>query len=189
MAVLDEPNTLDPGHDNVLTMPNEHDSDSKDSKDSKGFDLEILDGGSDTDIREETELIKFSRMLCDAQEKAQEKEKAKDKKRKTYDRRSRTTAYRWKRYRSDLAAQGYLPVHEFMKQMDTQKRKDELTTSQELTIEESEESSDDDAATESQPGNSEPRMSEGMEVEELAPAASGDCHQVAASGYRRRVSP
>jgi hypothetical protein len=52
-----------------------------------------------------------------------------------------------------------------MKQMDTQKRKDELTTSQELTIEESEESSDDDAATVSQPGNSEPGMSEGVEVE------------------------
>jgi hypothetical protein len=88
MAVLDEPNTLDPGHDDVLTMPNEHDSDSKDSKGSKGSDVEILDGSSDTDIHEETELIKFSEMLCDAQEKAQEKVKAKGNKRKTYDRHS-----------------------------------------------------------------------------------------------------
>src|SRR5258707_15703512 len=82
MAVFDEPDTLDT--DAVPTIPS--DSDSKDSS------VEILDGGSDVDIREETELVRFSRIHCDAQKKAQA-ENLKRNKRKTYNGHSWTTAY------------------------------------------------------------------------------------------------
>jgi hypothetical protein len=52
--------------------------------DSKGSNVEIFDSGSDVDIYEEAELMKFSRMLLNAQKKAQAEEKAKGNKRKTY---------------------------------------------------------------------------------------------------------
>jgi hypothetical protein len=178
-AVLDEPDT--PDTDNVPTVPNE-------DNDSEGSDVEIFNGGSDVDIYEETELMKFSRMLSDAQKKAQAEEKAKGNKWKTYNGCSQTTAHRRKRYWGNLAASGYLPVYEFMKQMEAQKTKDKLTAS--ATVEESEESSDDDAITVSWLGT---RSNEpGTEIKELAPAASGDhcrivqgpvtgerCHQAA----------
>jgi hypothetical protein len=139
--VLDEPDTLDT--DDVPTLPNE------DEDDSEGSDVEILDGGSDIDICEETELEKFSRMLHEAQKKALAKEKAKGNKRKTYSGHSRTTRHRQKCFQIDLAAQGYLPVHDFMKRMEAQKKKEELTASQELSFEELKESlgSDNDMAT------------------------------------------
>ena len=57
MAVLNEPDTLDAGH---------NDENDDDSEDSEGSNVEILDGGSDVDIYEETELMKFSRMLRNA---------------------------------------------------------------------------------------------------------------------------
>lgn len=55
-----------------------------DDVDTKGSVVEIFDGGSDMDICEETELMKFSRMLSDAQKRAQAEEKAKGNKWKTY---------------------------------------------------------------------------------------------------------
>jgi len=58
MAVLEKPNALDT--DDVSTMANKCDDD------SEGSIVEILDSGSDADICEESELTKFSRMLCDA---------------------------------------------------------------------------------------------------------------------------
>jgi hypothetical protein len=123
-------------------MPNEDDDVSEGFEDS---DVEILDEGSNVDIYEESELMKFSRMLCDAQKRAlAEEKKAKGIKRKTYDGNSQATMYRRKRYQSDLAAQGYLLVPEFMKLIDTRKEKDKLT---ELAVEESEASSDNDAVT------------------------------------------
>jgi hypothetical protein len=58
--------------DDVSTLSNE------DEDDSKGSNVEILDGGSDIDIcEEEAELEIFSRMLYKAQKKALTKEKAK----------------------------------------------------------------------------------------------------------------
>ena len=66
-AVLDEPEpdtsdtndvpTMMPNEDNDLPtmMPNE----GEDNNDSDGFSVEILDGGSDTEIYEETELQHF----------------------------------------------------------------------------------------------------------------------------------
>jgi hypothetical protein len=114
MAVLDEPNTLDSF--DLPTVPNEDDLDSDSS-------VEILDGGSDTDIDDKAELTTFSKMLCDAQKKALADEKAMGNKRKTYNGHSRTTAYRWKRHRRDLATQGYLPIHEFMKRMEEKKKR------------------------------------------------------------------
>jgi hypothetical protein len=123
MAVLDEPDTLDTF--DLPIVPNEDNSDSDSS-------VEILDGGSDTDIDNETELTTFSKMLCDAQKKALAVEKAMGNKRKTYNGHSRTTAYRRKTrkcHQSDLATQGYLPVHEFMKRMEEQKKEEKLTTS------------------------------------------------------------
>jgi hypothetical protein len=149
-AVLDEPNT--PNRDDVPTMPNEDDDVSEDSEDS---DVEILDDGSDMDIYEESELMKFSRMLCDAQKRALAEEKAKGIKQKTYDGNSWATVYRRKRYWSDLAAQGYLPVPEFMKLIDARKEKDKLT---ELAVEESEASSDDDTVTVSWCRSNEPSV-------------------------------
>jgi hypothetical protein len=171
-AVLDEPNT--PNRDDVPTMPNEDDDVSEDSEDS---DVEILDDGSDTDIYEESELMKFSRMLCDAQKRALAEEKAKGIKRKTYDGNLRATVYHRKRYRSDLAAQGYLPVPEFMKLIDARKEKDKLT---ELAVEESEASSDDDAVTVSWCRSNEPSMSKGTDFELMqGPAAHEDRRQLA----------
>lgn len=167
-------------YDDVLTMSNK-----EDDEDSEGSSVEILDGGSSADIYKETELTKFSKMLFDAQKRALAEEKAKSNKRKTYNGHSRTTAHRRKRYQSDLAARGFLPVHEFMKRVEAQKNKEGLSTaSQQLPYEESEESSgsDDGVAvlTVSAPvsrlwnnNEPEPSTSEGMgSIRELAPAAS-----------------
>ena len=90
--VLDEPDTSDT--DNVYALPNE---------DSDGSDVEILDGGSDIDICEETELAKFSQMLHEAQKEALTKEQAKGNKWKTYSGRSRTTKHHQKHLQIDLA--------------------------------------------------------------------------------------
>jgi hypothetical protein len=152
-------------------MPNEDDNA------SDGSIVEILDGGSDTDICEESELVKFSRMLCDAQRKALTKEKTSGNKRKTYDGRSRTTAYRRKLFKQKLAAQGYLPIHEFM-QLKSQKNAEKLTTSQDLTIEESEESSDDDVVIVSQLRDNELSVSESPNITEHTLAVSEDRCQV-----------
>jgi hypothetical protein len=164
-AVLDEPDTLDT--DNPPTIP---------SDDSEGSSVEIIDGGSDLDICEETELARFSRILCDAQKKALA-ENAERSKRKTYSGQSRTTAHRRKRNRIDLAAKGYLSVHEFMRKMSLKKQ------TEELNFEESEESSDDeddDAAIVSGPLNDKPSPltpSEGTEVDKLTLAVSlSNCH-------------
>ena len=104
-AVFDEPTTLDTDDvPNILNkVPNE------DLDDSEGSCVKILDGGSDADICEETELMRFSKMLRDTQERALVEEKAKQKKQKTYDGSSQSTAYRQKRHQKKLAAQGYLP--------------------------------------------------------------------------------
>ena len=74
--ILDEPNILDT--DDVPTLSNENEDD------SEGFDVEILDSGSDVDIFEESQLKRFSRMLYKAQKKALAKEKAKGNKWKSY---------------------------------------------------------------------------------------------------------
>jgi len=167
-AVLD---TLDAG--NIPTMPNESDVD----VDSEGSSVEILDSGSDADICEEAELTKFSRMLCDAQKIALAEEKAKGKKRKSYIGHSRATEYHWKRVQKDLAAQGYLPLHEVWKRVaskqNTKPVAKELTTPQELASEESEEGSD---ATASQLQIHQPSISEDTDMEELIPATSDDRH-------------
>ncbi len=93
----------------VLNKPNMLDTD-KDGNDSDGFSVETLDSGSDTDIYEETELEKFSRILCDAQKKALAEEKAKGNKWKTYHGHLQTTVHHWKHHWNDLAAKRYLPV-------------------------------------------------------------------------------
>lgn len=59
MAVLNELNTLDTN--NPLTIL---------SDDFKGSNVKILNGDSDADICEETELARFIRILCDAQKRA-----------------------------------------------------------------------------------------------------------------------
>jgi len=161
-AVFDEPDALDT--DAVPTIPS--DSDSKDSS------VEILDGGSDVDICEETELVRFSRILHDAQKKAQA-ENAKRNKRKTYSGHSWTTAYCQKRSRNDLAAKGYLSVHAFMKKMESKKNMEELT------FEESEESSNDDTAIMSRLWSTEPSPSKGTDINKLTPAMSEGHCQVA----------
>ena len=161
-AVFDEPDTLDT--DAVPTIPS--DSDSKDSS------VEILDGGSDVDICEETELVRFSRILHDAQKKAQA-ENAKRNKRKTYSGHSRTTAYCQKHSRNDLAAKGYLSIHAFMKKMESKKN------TEELTFEESEESSNDDTAIMSRLWSTEPSPSKGADIDKLTPAVSEGHCQVA----------
>lgn len=173
MAVFDEPDALDT-LDSVDafdvpsgTMPY------KDDDDDEGSCVEILDSGSDVDICEESELAKFSRILFTAQKRAMEAEAARGTKRKTHTGRSRTTAYRRKRYRSHLAAQGQLSVPEFMKLMESRKAAQERTPSQNLMVlpfEELEESSDDDAVTASE--------SESTNME-LAPAVNEDRRRVA----------
>lgn len=120
-----ESDTLDADDDHIPTTPNEVQGSDNESESSSSC-VEILDGGGmtgidmgrDIRVREETKLTKFSRTLCELQKKALEEEKAKGNKRKTYTGRSHRTASRQKRFQSNLAAQGYLPVHEFMKQMD-----------------------------------------------------------------------
>ena len=88
VAVLDEPDTLDTN--DVSTMPNDNDTD------SKGSIVEILNSGSDMDICVESELTKFSRMLFDAQKKAMKEKAARGKKCRTYTRHSGIIEYRWK---------------------------------------------------------------------------------------------
>jgi len=146
---------------NIPTTPNE------DDVNTEGSIVEILSGGSNPDICEETELTKFSRMLCDAQKRALEAEKAKGNKRKPYKGDSRTTAYRRKRYQGKLSAQGYLPIHEFVKRMASKNGTEELTTPQGLPFEESEESSDNDAATVSQLRSNAPSISESTDMGKL----------------------
>lgn len=85
-------------------------------------------------------------MLFTAQKKGLEEEKANGSKQKTYNGHSWTIEYRRKRYQKDLATRGYLPIHEFITRMGSQKRELELTTAQDLTHEESEESFDDEVA-------------------------------------------
>ncbi|KAI0281130.1 hypothetical protein BGY98DRAFT_1095071 [Russula aff. rugulosa BPL654] len=150
--------------------------------DSEGSSIEILDGGSDTDIYEESELAKFGRMLSDAQKRAREKEKAQGKKWKTYNGHSRTTAYHRKRVQKNHAAKGFLPLRNFMKLMKSKKNADK----QVIQCEE-EESSEDDAAFVSQPRSNQSCISEDTDIEELARAASEgpalieECYWVAQS--------
>jgi hypothetical protein len=164
-AVVVEPDTSD---DNcVPTIPNEDRFDSG-SSESEGFSVEIIDSGSDVETCE-TELEHFSRILRDAQKVALEEEKKKGKKRKTYTGASRTTLYRRKRFWDDLAAKGFLPIDEFMKQIQGQSGQNNKTR---ITLaEESEESSDE---------------SDGIEIKKFRPdaskspnaAISGGAHQL-----------
>ena len=162
--------------DNIPTVPNEVNSDSEDSEDSI---VEILDAGSDINIYEETELENFSRMLFDAQKRAQKEKKAKGKKRKTYNGSLWATAYRRKQHRKDLVALGQLSVLDFMKWRKAKRKEEKLTT----FVEKSEESSDDVIASVFWigPWSNEPSMSEGADIKELTSAASVDCCQIALS--------
>ena len=82
MAVLDEPDMLDPN--NALD---------EDFKGSGSSNVKIVDSGSNVEICEETELMNFSRILCDAQQAALAVERAKGIKKKTYTGVSWTTAW------------------------------------------------------------------------------------------------
>ena len=139
--------------------------------------VEILDAGSDVDIYEETELIKFSRMLFDAQKRALAEEKAKGKKQKTYNVSSWATAYCRKRHHKDLVAWGQLSVPNFMKWREAKRKEEELTAS----VEESKESSDDITASVSwiRSWSNEPSTSKGTDIEKLTSAARADCCQIA----------
>ena len=117
MAV-DELDALNPNDDPI--MPNENDNESTGSESS----LEVFDSGSDTDICEESELTKFSKMLFDAQKKALAEEKARGKKRKDYTGHLRATVYHRKCCREYLATQGFLPISMYMSQ---KKSTEELT--------------------------------------------------------------
>jgi hypothetical protein len=114
-AVLDEPDTLD-----VPVMPNE------DHLDSEGSIMEILDGGSDVDIYEESELEKFSRILFDAQKSALAQKKEKGKKWKSYTGRSRSIAYCQKCFRTSLPAKRFLTLDGFAKWVESKKGTKEL---------------------------------------------------------------
>jgi hypothetical protein len=160
---------LDPDNVPIINL-NDSDSDSDNSS-----TVEILDSGSDTDICEETELMKFSRILSDAQKKALAEEKAKGKKRKTYQGLSRTTIYRQNKRRKDLTAQGHLPIDEFMERMVAHKKKEELTIPQDLMVEESEESSDDNAAAVPRLRSNEPDTSNHCQV--VRGLAMGEGHR------------
>ena len=73
-AVLDEPDTLDLDTIDVPIITSDNDS--------EGSCVEIVDGESDTDVCEETASARFSRILCDAQKKAQVENAAKGSKRR-----------------------------------------------------------------------------------------------------------
>ena len=149
MAVLNELDMLDPNN-----APNE---------DSEGSNVEIVDSGSNVEICEETELMKFSRILHDAQQAALAVERAKRIKNKTYTGVLQTTAWHRKHHQGDLAAQGFLAVHEFMKMTNEPKEK------KELAFEESQESSDDGIVHHLWSNRS--NTSDGTEIER-APAVS-----------------
>jgi hypothetical protein len=120
VAIFNEPDTLGEQAPDRLGVPasDEDDSDSG---------VEILDSGSDADIYEESELEKFSRILFTAQKRATELEAASGKKRRTHTGCSQSTVFRRKHLRDRLASQGYLPVHEFLKQVQSRKSVEELT--------------------------------------------------------------
>jgi hypothetical protein len=140
-------------------MPDEDD-------DSDSSCLEILDGGSDMDICEESELARFSQMLSNAQKNALAKKAAKGNKRKTYNGRSRTTVNHKKHFQKDLAAQGFLSVHGYRDYINAKKEKEKLKMP---TFEESEESSEELASA----------ASEDHRHIAQVPATSGDCCHVA----------
>ena len=89
---------------------------------------------------------------------------------KSYTGHSRATAYWRKWIQTDHAAQGYFPVHEFMRRIQLQKSEKDVTPSFEK------ESSDDDVIT----CIDELKASKGMNVE-LTPAVREDHHQAAHS--------
>ena len=113
-------------------------------------------------------------MLFNAQKMALAEEKKKGNKQKMHTGHSWATLYRRKHHRSDLAAQGYLSVHEFMKRMKEKKKEEKLTAQQELAFEESEESSDSDAVIVSHLWTN-----DNIDIEEVAPAVNEDRCQVA----------
>ena len=115
-----------------ITSEPSHDIDSEGHA-SEG--LEVFNG--------ESELERFSRILQEAQEKAQEIERSKGKKRKPYTGHSHMTAYRCKWVRITLAKKGFLPVNEFLRLKKAQDDTVALTTGPQAVCEESEESSDD----------------------------------------------
>ena len=162
--------------DNIPTVPNEVNSDSKDFEDSI---VEILDAGSDVNIYKETKLENFSRMLFNAQKRAQKEKKAKGKKWKTYNGSSQATAYCRKWHCKDLVASGQLSVLDFIKWREAKRKEEKLIAS----VKESEESSDNVIASVSWigPWSNKLSMSEGADIKELTSAASVDCCQIALS--------
>jgi hypothetical protein len=90
----------------------------------------------------ESELERFSRVLREAQEKAQETERLKGKKRKAHTGHSHMTAYRRKRVRITLAKKGFLPVNEFLRQKKGRDDGVALTAVPQVVYEEAEESSE-----------------------------------------------
>ena len=94
---VDEPNVLNPNDDPIMLNENDNES--------TGFEssLEVFDSGSNTNICEESELTKFSKMLFDAQKKALAEEKVRGKKQKNYTGHSRAMVYHQKRHWECLA--------------------------------------------------------------------------------------
>lgn len=137
---LDEPNTS-----NINVIPdndlNGSCVENLDGDNSKESTVEILDCYSDTEVCE-TELVQFSKTLCDAQKKAKEEKGTRAKKRKTYNGSSQATACHQKHLWRDLTIKGFLSVFEFIEHMALQKDAEKLTTLQNLTVESEETSKD-----------------------------------------------
>lgn len=95
--------------DSGNSLPNE------DSEDSENSCVEIFNGGHDINIYKETELIKFSKILFEAQKKALKEEKVKKNKWKAYSEQIQQTTYCQKCCCHDLATKGYLSIYKFKK--------------------------------------------------------------------------
>ena len=106
--------------------------------DSEGHALEGLEV-----FNGESKLERFSRILQEAQEKAQEIERSKGKKHKPYTGHSHMTVYQCKWVQITLAKKGFLPMDEFLRLKNTQEDTAALTAGPEAVYEELEESSND----------------------------------------------
>jgi hypothetical protein len=86
-------------------------------------------GDSDASIDcEDTALRHFNAVLQQAQQVAIQAQRDKDAARKRprrYDKKSKSTLYRQKKAREDLASKGFLPLDEFMTQMQQRKVQDQ----------------------------------------------------------------
>ena len=98
-----------------------------------------------SDIKEESELKRFTQALQEAQIAALKREKDNKNKRGRYSKQSKKTLKRRKKLRIDLASKGFLPVDEYMRRKGIPEKSNKPTLeSSTITLQEASEDSDEE---------------------------------------------